>query len=116
MLATAVAECRGAAQSPPPDDTAAARVARLTPREREVLLHLVDGETNKMIGQALGISPRTVELHRAQVMKRLNATNLSELLQIALGAGIAPLSRLSRHDRRRDEVRGPCSRKALRKP
>jgi DNA-binding NarL/FixJ family response regulator len=72
------------------DETAAARVERLTPREREVLLHLVDGQTNKMIGQKLGISPRTVELHRAQVMNRLNASNLTELLQVALGAGVAP--------------------------
>jgi FixJ family two-component response regulator len=75
-------------------------VARLTPREREELLHLVYGETNNMIGQALGISPRKVELHRAQVMNFLTATNLTELLQITLGTGIAPLSRVSRRDRK----------------
>ena len=98
MLANALSECRGPGRSTARDETAAARVARLRPREREVLLHLVNGETNKMIGQELGISPRTVELHRAQVMNRLNASNLTELLQIALGAGIAPLSRASRRD------------------
>lgn len=46
--------------------------------------------TNKSIGQRLGISPRTVEMHRAQVMSRLNASSLTELLQIGLSAGILP--------------------------
>nr|WP_281422810.1 LuxR C-terminal-related transcriptional regulator [Sphingomonas yunnanensis] len=63
-------------------------MGRLTPREREVLGCLVDGNTNEMIGQRLGISPRTVELHRAQVMSRLNAGTLAELVQIAMGAGM----------------------------
>ena len=72
------------------DETASARVARLTPREREVLLGLVEGDTNKMLGKKLGISPRTVELHRAQVMSRLNAGNLAALIQLALAAGVAP--------------------------
>ena len=52
-----------------------------------MLLGLVEGGTNKTIGQTLGISPRTVELHRAHVMDRLNASSLTELLQIALAAG-----------------------------
>ena len=89
-LTTAMAECQGAARPTTRDEKAASRVARLTTREREVLLHLVEGGTNKTIGQKLGISPRTVELHRAQVMHRLNAGSLTELLQIALAAGIAP--------------------------
>jgi FixJ family two-component response regulator len=54
-----------------------------------VLIGLVEGGTNKTIGLKLGISPRTVELHRAQVMNRLNASTLAELLQLALAAGIA---------------------------
>ena len=90
MLANAMAECHGAARPATRDEKAVSRVARLTPREREVLLHLVEGGTNKSIGQKLGISPRTVELHRAQVMHRLNANSLTELLQIALAAGLAP--------------------------
>jgi PAS domain S-box-containing protein len=89
-LASAMAECQGAARPTTRDENAGARVARLTPREREVLIGLVEGGTNKTIGQKLGISPRTVELHRAQVMNRLNASNLTELLQIALVAGFAP--------------------------
>ncbi|HEY0313271.1 MAG TPA: PAS domain S-box protein [Allosphingosinicella sp.] len=93
-LAKAMAECLGAVRPMTRDENAAARVARLTPREREVLVGLVEGGTNKSIGQKLGISPRTVELHRAQVTNRLNASSLTELLQIALAAGIAPSARL----------------------
>lgn len=97
-LAGSIAECQGAGRSPARDEGAAARIARLTSREREVLLGLVDGGTNKVIGQKLGISPRTVELHRAQVMHRLDAGSLTELLQAALAAGIGPSP---------DEGRGP---------
>ena len=89
-LAAAMAECHAAARPTTRDEHAGARVARLTTREREVLLGLVAGGTNKTIAQTHGISPRTVELHRAQVMNRLNASNLTELLQVALAAGIAP--------------------------
>lgn len=70
------------------DLAAAARVARLTPREHDVLVGLVAGGTNKSIALDLGISPRTVELHRAQAMSRLNVTSLTELLQVALRAGV----------------------------
>jgi FixJ family two-component response regulator len=55
-----------------------------------VLVGLVEGGTNKSIGQKLGISPRTVELHRSQVMNRLNASSLTALLQTAMVAGIVP--------------------------
>lgn len=92
-LASAMAECLGAVRPTTRDENAGARVARLTPRERDVLIGLVEGGTNKTIAQKLGISPRTVELHRAQVMNRLNASNLTELLQIALVAGITPSAR-----------------------
>ena len=87
-LTNAMAECRGALPPLTCDDNVNARVAKLTPREHEVLVGLIEGGTNKSIGRKLGISPRTVELHRAQVMNRLNANSLTELLQIALAAGI----------------------------
>jgi PAS domain S-box-containing protein len=89
-LASAITECHGAVRPTRGDEDAGARVARLTPRERDVLVGLVNGGTNKKIGKDLGISPRTVELHRAQVMIRLNASGLTELLQIALAAGMRP--------------------------
>lgn len=89
-LAETLSDCLGAMRPKTRDDGAAARLARLTPREREVLMGLVDGGTNKMIAQTLGISPRTVELHRAQVMSRLHAGSLTELIQITLTAGIGP--------------------------
>ena len=91
-LAGAMAECLGSVRPTGRDDSAGARVARLTPRERQVLVGLLEGGTNKSIAQKLGISPRTVELHRAQVMNRLDAGRLTELTQIALAAGIAPLA------------------------
>ncbi len=93
-LEIAMTDCHGAMRPPTRDENAGARVARLSPREREVLVGLVDGGTNKVIGQKLGISPRTVELHRAQVMNRINARTLSELLQIALAAGIVPATQV----------------------
>ena len=99
-LASAMADCHGAVRATTRDDNAAARVGRLTPREREVLVGLVEGGTNKSIAQKLGISPRTVELHRAQVMNRLDVSNLTELLQIALAAGIVPSAADGRKQRK----------------
>ncbi|MDR4307700.1 PAS domain S-box protein [Chelatococcus sambhunathii] len=89
-LANALAECQAPSPLATPEESASARLARLTSREREVLVGLVNGGTNKIIGQTLGISPRTVEMHRAQVMNRLDASNLSELLKIAFAAGLTP--------------------------
>lgn len=60
----------------------------LTPREYEVLEGLVKGHPNKTIGYDLGISPRTVEIHRANVMKKLDVSNLSDLLRIAFAADV----------------------------
>lgn len=62
-------------------------IERLTPREKEVLLGLVDGQTNKEIAISLDISPRTVEIHRANVMEKMGAPNLSSVLRIAFAAG-----------------------------
>ena len=64
------------------------RIARLTPREREVLVYLVEGMLNKVIADRLGISPRTVELHRSHIMDKAEVGSLSELVRLALKAGI----------------------------
>lgn len=63
------------------------RLEALTPRERDVLHGLVNGLPNKTIGYDLGISPRTVEIHRAHLMTKLNVRSLSEALRIAFAAG-----------------------------
>ncbi|WCS22971.1 response regulator transcription factor FixJ [Methylobacterium sp. NMS14P] len=70
-------------------DAMRARLAELTERERQVLEGLVAGKANKVIGLDLGISPRTVEIYRANVMSKLQAGSLSELVRMALIAGQA---------------------------
>ena len=68
-------------------EEAAMRLRILTPRERDVLDGLVEGLPNKTIAYDLGISPRTVEIHRANVMAKLEVKSLSEALRIAFAAG-----------------------------
>ena len=59
----------------------ASRFAALTPREREILTHVVAGQSNKMIAADLGISQRTVEVHRARVMQKMGVDSLAELVR-----------------------------------
>ena len=56
----------------------------LTPREREVLDLMTQGKQNKVIGQDLGVSPRTIEIHRARVMEKMNASSVAELVRMML--------------------------------
>ncbi len=69
-------------------DEAETRLHGLTPRERDVLLGLVRGHPNKTIAYDLDISPRTVEIHRANLMTKLGVASLSEALRIAFAAGL----------------------------
>jgi two-component system, LuxR family, response regulator FixJ len=62
------------------------RVAMLTPREREILRHLVGGDPNKIIAHKLNISARTVENHRARLMVKMRADSVAELVRLALTA------------------------------
>ena len=73
--------------------TVARRLEQLTPREHEVLVALVSGQPNKVIAYQLGIRPRTVEIHRARVMAKMETRSLSHLVRMAVAAGIdtAPL-------------------------
>jgi two-component system response regulator FixJ len=64
------------------------RLASLSPRERQVLEGLVAGKANKVIAYDLDISPRTVEIYRAHVMTKMQAHSLSELVRMALVAGL----------------------------
>ncbi|HEY4078946.1 MAG TPA: response regulator FixJ [Rhizomicrobium sp.] len=73
--------------------TAEAKVAKslllqLTPRERSVLDRLIRGRSNKVAAHELGISPRTIEIHRAHIMDKMKAMNLSDLVRIALAAQV----------------------------
>jgi two-component system response regulator FixJ len=69
-------------------DEARVRLDALTGRERDVLQGLVRGHPNKTIAFDLGISPRTVEIHRANLMTKLGVASLSEALRIAFAAGL----------------------------
>jgi len=76
------------------DGAAAARYAQLSPREREVLALIVEGLTNKEIGRALALSPRTVEAHRAHLFDKLGMPSLAQLIRqyaaLAEGGGTGP--------------------------
>ena len=63
------------------------RIAKLTERERQVLERLVVGQSNKAIGRDLDISPRTVEIYRANVMGKMKVSSISELVRLTLRAG-----------------------------
>jgi FixJ family two-component response regulator len=58
---------------------------RLTAREHEVLARIAQGASNKEAGRQLGISPRTIEVHRARIMEKLGAKNAADLMRIVLG-------------------------------
>ena len=63
-------------------------IERLTPRERDVLLGLIDGKANKIIAYELDISPRTVEIYRANLMDKLGVRSVAEAVRIAFAAGL----------------------------
>ena len=89
---------------------AKAGVAKLTARETEVLQGLLAGLPNKLIAYELGISVRTVEIYRANVMDKLDARSLSSAVRIALAAGMeAHLSQAAAARRRRPRPAHPGS-------
>ena len=71
-------------------DAAASKLDALSAREKDVLKGLIDGRSNKLIAYDLDISPRTVEIYRANVMSKLGVKSLSEALRIAFAAGLVP--------------------------
>jgi two-component system, LuxR family, response regulator FixJ len=91
-LDTALARLTAPNEQDPAAVAAATKLALLSPREREVLEGLLAGLPNKTIAYDLAISPRTVEIHRARVMDKMGAHSLSELVRLALAAGVRPSS------------------------
>ena len=63
---------------------------RITPRQREILKMVAMGHTNREIGESLAISVRTVEVHRFNLMRRLNVRNVAQLLRQSLQHGLLP--------------------------
>ena len=72
---------------------ARARFERLTPREREVFSHLISGQLNKQIGFDLGITERTIKIHRHQVLTKMEADSIADLVRLASDLGVAPVSK-----------------------
>jgi two-component system response regulator FixJ len=91
-LDTALSRLAAPSEQDPTAAAAEAKLALLSPREREVLEGLLAGLPNKTIAYDLAISPRTVEIHRARVMDKMGARSLSELVRLALAAGVRPNS------------------------
>jgi two-component system response regulator FixJ len=86
-IATALAKRDAAASAEQEKREVSTRLAALSGREREVLDALVEGKPNKIIAFDLGISARTVEVYRANVMSKMQVRSLSELVRLALSAG-----------------------------
>jgi two-component system response regulator FixJ len=88
MIETALSENESGAKGEAIKADMAARVASLTQRERQVMQGLVTGQSNKVIAREYDISPRTVEVYRANVMTKMQAGSLSELVRFAIRAGV----------------------------
>jgi two-component system response regulator FixJ len=86
MIESALSQNEGDSKSEALTAEMAARVASLTQRERQVMQGLVSGQSNKVIAREYDISPRTVEVYRANVMTKMQAGNLSELVRFAIRA------------------------------
>jgi FixJ family two-component response regulator len=74
---------------------ALALVGKLSPREREVFLAVVDGNPNKVIASDLGLAEKTVEEHRKRVMTKLAASSVADLVKIAVLSGLCDPSRIA---------------------
>lgn len=75
--------------SAPGAQSARERLAALSPREREVLSRLLTGLSSKLIAKELGLSPRTIEVHRSNIKDKLQVGTMSEAMALAASAGMA---------------------------
>ena len=88
MVDAAIRQAEPAARGEVVTQEIAARVATLSPRERQVMDGLIAGLSNKLIARDYDISPRTIEVYRANVMTKMQANSLSELVRLAMRAGL----------------------------
>jgi two-component system, LuxR family, response regulator FixJ len=88
MIDAAIRQAEPAARNEAVAHDIAARVATLSPRERQVMNGLIAGLSNKLIARDYDISPRTIEVYRANVMTKMQANSLSELVRLAMRAGL----------------------------
>jgi two-component system, LuxR family, response regulator FixJ len=88
MIETAIRHREPAAKDEAVTRDIAGRVDSLSPRERQVMEGLIAGLSNKMIARNYDISPRTIEVYRANVMTKMQAGSLSELVRLAMRAGL----------------------------
>ncbi len=88
MIEMAVQQAAPAAKNQALTQDIVARVATLSPRERQVMDGLIAGLSNKLIARDYDISPRTIEVYRANVMTKMQANSLSELVRFAMRAGL----------------------------
>jgi two-component system response regulator FixJ len=88
MIEAAIRQAEPAARSEALTHDIAARIATLSPRERQVMDGLIAGLSNKLIARDYDISPRTIEVYRANVMTKMQANSLSELVRFAMRAGL----------------------------
>jgi two-component system response regulator FixJ len=88
MIEMAIRQAEPAAKSEALTQDVVARIATLSPRERQVMEGLIAGLSNKLIARDYDISPRTIEVYRANVMTKMQANSLSELVRLAMRAGL----------------------------
>lgn len=88
MIEAAIRQAEPAVKSESVTQDIAARIATLSPRERQVMDGLIAGLSNKLIARDYDISPRTIEVYRANVMTKMQANSLSELVRMAMRAGL----------------------------
>ncbi|MCL2714077.1 MAG: response regulator FixJ [Alphaproteobacteria bacterium] len=88
MIETAIRDAEPAARNEAITLDITTRVASLSPREHQVMEGLIAGLSNKLIARQFDISPRTIEVYRANVMTKMQASSLSELVRLAMRAGV----------------------------
>src|SRR4051795_3847681 len=87
MIDVALKQAKSGARTESDRADITARIASLSPRERQIMEGLVAGLSNKLIAREYNISPRTIEVYRANVMTKMQAASLSELVRLAIRAG-----------------------------